>query len=196
MRTPLASSRAWSASQIASMVGDPHSGGKDDRAPAAFYVFKNAIGLLTYTPASTAIREQVWHQLADLPGVTFDGAATDALGRPGWRLTWASPAWGSESILIDTSTGLPLEQSDRAPDADHANVTTIVAVGPAGEAPDAPSDEELRREKIAMAEGCGSLRGSAETGSVLPRTGRMPNPTDSAAACSGSRTPGAATMER
>lgn len=169
-----ANSQTWTAPQIASMVADNAGTGKTDRAPSDYYVFKNALGLLTYTPASPEIRKQLWHQLAEVPGVELDGRATDALGRTGWRLTWTSRIWGSESMIIDTTTGMPLEQSDKAPGARTANVTTIVSAGPSEAAPAAPSSEQLRQQKLARARACGVIPRSEAHVPFQIQTGRVP----------------------
>lgn len=132
-----ANEQTWTDAQVASMVADNDASGKTDRAPSSFYVFKNSLELLTYSPASPAIRQQLWRQLAQTEGVAFDGRDTDSLGRDGWRLTWASRDWGTQSIIIDTSTGMPLEQSDQGAGVESPNVTTIVSVGPADDAPEA-----------------------------------------------------------
>lgn len=178
-----ANSQAWTEAEVATMVADNAALGKDDRAPSGYYAFKNVIGLLTYSPASTAIREQLWRQLAEVPGVTFHGPDTDALGRTGWRLTWTSRAWGSESIIIDTTTGMPLEHSDQAPGVKTANVTTIVSVGPAADAPAAPSAKELRREKLAQARACGVIPGSTTPHAFQLRSGRAPQLTNKQQSC-------------
>ncbi len=186
-----ANNRKWTDAQIASMVADHGSSTQEERAPSGHYIFKNAIGLLTYTPASSTIRKQLWRELAAVPGVTFDGTATDALGRTGWRLTWKRPAWGMESIIIDTSTGLPLEQSDRAPKRKKANVTTIVSVEPTDTAPVAPTAKELRRQKLAIARACGVIPASpTPPGTIRPQVGRMHRLTTEQQACldSGDRT--------
>ncbi|MFT3873885.1 MAG: hypothetical protein QM714_14785 [Nocardioides sp.] len=178
--------QTWTDAQVATMVADNETSTKADRAPSGYYVFKNAIGLLTYTPASPAIRKQLWQQLAKVPGVTFDGRATDALGRSGWRLTWGSQDAGQESIIIDTTTGMPLEQSDQAAGVKTPNVTTIVSAGPADSAPAAPSAKELRQQKLAQARACGiipqSVSESASARQQL-RPVRMPHLTKKQQSC-------------
>jgi hypothetical protein len=134
-----ANARSWSAADIASMVADNPGGTRKPGRPASsFYIFKNAIGLLTYAPASSAIRTQLWNQLAAIPGVQLDGQQKDSLGRTGWRLTLGSPGagYGIQSILIDTDSGMPLEESDKAP-GNRPNVVTIASAGPANSAPTA-----------------------------------------------------------
>lgn len=97
----------------------------------------------------------------------------------------------SESIIIDTTTGMPLEQSDQAPGVETANVTTIVSVGPAHDAPAAPSANELRMERLAQARACGVIPESTTPHPFELRTGRAPRLTDKQQSCldSGGQTP-------
>lgn len=131
-----ANSRTWSDAQIASLVAD---GGPSDkaggRAPTAFYVFKNTGDLLMDVPASRTIRMQLWKQLEKVPGVRLDGQATDALGRAGWRITLDSPGYGTQSYLIDTTTGMLLESSTQLSNEKTPYKETFVSAGPAETAP-------------------------------------------------------------
>lgn len=134
MTWAVANARKWSASDIATMVAD-NVAETPGRPSHGFYIFKNAVGFFT-SPASPTILKQLWKQLAHVPGVKLQGQQRDQLGRTGWRLTLSSDVsgYGSQSILVDTSTGRLLESSDwvtgQAP-----NVSTIVSEGPATSAP-------------------------------------------------------------
>jgi hypothetical protein len=125
-----ANSRHRSAAEVASMVAD--NGADQPGRPAhSFYVFKNAIELLGGAPAAQEIRKELWRELASVPGVTLEGRQKDELGRTGWRLTLNSglSGYGSQSVLVDTSTGSLLESRDWV--TGHTpNVSTIVSAGP------------------------------------------------------------------
>jgi hypothetical protein len=183
-----ANARRLSAAQVASMVADNADGSKDDRAPSGYYVFKNTFEVLGGAPASGEIRAELWRQLAKVKGVTFNGRATDSRGRSGWRLTWGAGdkgGWGQQSIIVDTSTGMTLETSDRAPGATAWNVNTIVSAGPAQTAPEAMDQAEIKRLRAAAAQACGVGSAlSTETGlKSLKRSYREAGPTPTQQAC-------------
>lgn len=157
--------------EVRSLVADNGPIGKEARGPSSAYMFKNALGLLVYVPASSAVRKQLWHVLAGIPGVQLDGKATDALGRTGWRLTLDSPGWSTQSILVDPQTGMPLEETDQAP-GHEVNVTTVVSVGPADTAPKANSP--LQSLTGPHPNGSGSMR-PAESGSTGTPPAVVPN---------------------
>lgn len=130
-----ANARHWSIAQLRSLVPDngpsPQQGGPIE----GWYVFKNTGDILTDSPASAAIRKELWRNLASLPAVKLVGRATDSLGRQGWKLSISDPSVGTASYIVDTSTGQLLEQSQTSATSREPDVITLVTAGPSQTAP-------------------------------------------------------------
>jgi hypothetical protein len=130
-----ANAQSWTDAQISALVADDGPANKPGgRAPTGWYVFKNTGDLLANAPASAPIRRQLWRQLASVPGVKLAGRAKDSRGRSGWLLTLKTPGYGNQSYVVDTATGMLLEQVVRLPHQD-PSVFTLVSAGPAQAAP-------------------------------------------------------------
>ncbi|MET0821401.1 MAG: CU044_5270 family protein [Aeromicrobium sp.] len=89
--------------------GEEGVGEKNGRAPHEWYFFKQAGELLGDTPASPAVRQAIWKEMATLTGITTSGKVTDALGRDGWDLTMSADGYGSQRFVVDPSTGAILQ---------------------------------------------------------------------------------------
>ena len=129
--------RTWTDKQLSTLAAGEDaniSGG----TVTSFDVMKNALGLMTYTPVSSTIRKQLWKEMATVPGAKLEGRHRDALGRTGWLLVFTGDNGGGQSvgqsILVDTNTGMALEQSDWVV-GKPKNVTTVVSAGPVESAP-------------------------------------------------------------
>lgn len=133
----------WTHAQIVGMVTEPgmNDGDNGGRPPAPYYVFKDTAELLLASPASPAIRKQLWHHLASLRGVRLDGRAKDALGRQGWKLSYEGPTigghkYGDEAVIVDPESGLLLQNSVTFPEDSAPSMEVLVSAGPADTAPE------------------------------------------------------------
>jgi len=134
---PQVNARTWTDQQLLGLVA---GGGS-----SAWYLFKDIGDLLAESPASPTIRSQLWQALEKVPGVRFDGQATDSLGRSGWKISVDDPSQGTASYIIDTDTGTILQSGvtqawgDRpgtAPQGFGASTyATYTSDGPASTAP-------------------------------------------------------------
>jgi len=128
-----ANGRTWTPAQLAGLVADG-GGDKPGRAPSSWYVFKNTGDLLAESPASPAIRKELWHLLGRVPGVRLAGDVTDHQGRHGWELTLSNPTYGTQSYIVDPETGSLLEGRVRLAGA-KPTWATYLSAGPASTAP-------------------------------------------------------------
>lgn len=179
-----ANTHSWTDAQVATMVADTGSSG-NGRAPAGDYVFKNAIGLLVYMPASPTIRKQLWHELGSVQGAILNGRVKDSLGRTGWKITLDTPGWGSQWLVVNTDTGAVLEDGGNgATSGTQGWIETIVFAGPSDTAPAALTQEQARQQRIAQARACGlTPRMEHDMARVARLTGRMPQPSARIQAC-------------
>ncbi|BBH17781.1 hypothetical protein Back2_20680 [Nocardioides baekrokdamisoli] len=127
--------RSWTIAELAPLVGDLIAPGQPGRAPANWYVFKNTGDLLMNAPVSPAIRVQLWHYLATVPGVRLDGRATDSQGRNGWKLSISMRDFGIQSYIVDPGSGLILESLLQLPQDKQPSTITLISAGPAATVP-------------------------------------------------------------
>ena len=128
--------RTWTIGELAPLVGDLIAPGQPGRAPAEWYVFKNTGDLLMNDPASPAIRKQLWRHLATVSGVRLDGRATDSQGRQGWKLSISMKQFGTQSYIVDPTSGVILESLVQFPqDKQPSSIITLISAGPATTAP-------------------------------------------------------------
>lgn len=108
-----------------------------ERAAHEYYFFKEAYEVLARTPASPAIRAALWDAVADIKGVELDGEVTDSLGRTGWAVSLRGVGQGTQTYIVDPTTGALLETRGHAEgrSADEGWVETFVESGPADSAP-------------------------------------------------------------
>lgn len=114
-------------------AGEEDVSATDDRPSHGWYFFKQAGELLSDTPASPAVRQAIWEELATLTGVTTTGKVTDAVGRSGWNLTFAAQGHGSQRFVVDPASGAILQAEHTIGDATYR--ITYLASGPADVAP-------------------------------------------------------------
>lgn len=134
MTWPEANRRSWTPAQVAQLAADTGGDDKPGRAPSSWYVFKNTGDLLAESPASPAIRGELWRLLGKVGGVRLVGGVTDHQGRPGWELRLSSPTYGTQSYIVDPGSGRLLESRVRLP-GQVPTWTTYLSAGPAGTAP-------------------------------------------------------------
>lgn len=123
-------------------------GSKSDRAAHEYYFFKEAYEVLARTPASPAIRQKLWDAVADIAGVELDGKVTDSLGRTGWAVSLSSVGQGTQTYVVDPTSGALLESRGHAEGASAADgwVETFVESGPADSAPKPISKRDFIRQ--------------------------------------------------
>lgn len=123
------------------------TGNKADRAAHEYYFFKEAYEILANTPASPAIRMQLWDDVAHIAGVKLDGKVTDAIGRKGWAVSLTTPGQGTQTYVVDPTTGALLESRGHAEGASSEDgwTVTLVEAGPADSAPRPTPRQELMR---------------------------------------------------
>lgn len=128
--------RTWTDAQLASLVADPGPSGKEGRASANWYAFKNTFDFMAASPVSPTIRKQFWAMLEKVPGVTLVGQRTDHAGRTGWEISISDPTQGTLTYIIDTTNGMLLEAGG-SPKAAPGTETyqTFLSAGPAYSAP-------------------------------------------------------------
>ena len=131
---PQVNARTWTASQLNTLVADPGPN-EPGRATHAWYIFKNTGDVLAESPASPAIRKQMWDTLKQLPNVRLDGQVKDRLGRIGWQISYGEAGYGTESYIIDPVSGQILQGSAMLPGQKEPGVGTYVSAGPATTAP-------------------------------------------------------------
>lgn len=118
----------------------PGSGGPE----RGWYIFKQVGELLAETPASPAVRQALWRELATLTGLTTSGRSTDTIGREGWNLTLTLPGYGSQRFIVDPDAGAILQA-----EVDSRGSTfrvTYLEAGPADAAPTATSEMRMPAE--------------------------------------------------
>jgi hypothetical protein len=137
-----ANAGALGTRQIRSLLteGEQDRPSKPGRAPHEWYFFKQAGELLGETPASPAVRRDIWRELATLTGVTTTGRATDAVGRGGWNLTLTVEGYGSQRFIVDPSTGAILQRESALRGTTYR--ITYLEAGPAETAPTPRSEDE------------------------------------------------------
>lgn len=111
------------------------------RPPHEWYFFKQAGELLSETPASPAVRQAIWEELATLTGVTTTGKVTDAVGRSGWDLSFAFPGHGSQRFVVDPASGAILQAEQMIGGSTYR--MTYLESGPADVAPSRSSETEM-----------------------------------------------------
>lgn len=171
-----ANNHVWTQTQVASMVADSSPAAMVSTAAANGYMFKNAIGLLTYMPASPAIRQQLWRVLGTAQGAVLKGQVEDSLGRTGWKILLHTPGQGTQWLVVDTTTGAVLEDGGAGPTPGVAGwVETIVSAGPADSAPATLTPAQSRRRLLAIYRGCGvTSQMERRMAHIAHLTGRMP----------------------
>ena len=72
--------------------------------------------------------------LGHVNGVRLVGNVTDHAGRRGWELTLSMPSYGTQSYIVDPSSGSLLEGRVKMP-GQAQTWATYVSAGPASSAP-------------------------------------------------------------
>lgn len=106
---------------------------REGRPPHEWYFFKQAGELLSETPASPAVRQAIWKELATLTGITTTGKVTDAIGREGWNLTFTRKGHGSQRFIVDPTNGAILQAESESLGSTYR--VTYLEAGPAETAP-------------------------------------------------------------
>lgn len=92
-------------------------------------IVQAAINLLGTAPVSAPQRMALYRVLADLPGVAFEGATLDKLGRSGTRLSLIDSPTGLAKSIVITPDGQLLEATTSLSGAD-PKTFTYVSTGP------------------------------------------------------------------
>ncbi|MEU0478044.1 CU044_5270 family protein [Streptosporangium sp. NPDC006013] len=118
------------------------------------WLLEDCVQLLTSLPVTPATRAAAYRLLASLPGMTSEGEVVDRLGRVGQAISYPvstttpqgeSKVYGTNRLVIDVSSGLPLSRErdglDRLRDGRTYKVTSFAVyerIGWTDDLPDLP----------------------------------------------------------
>ncbi|WP_433361107.1 CU044_5270 family protein [Streptosporangium sp. CA-115845] len=119
------------------------------------WLLEDCVQLLTSLPVTPGTRAAAYRLLASLPGMTSEGKVVDGLGRIGQAISYPvstttpqgeSKVYGTNRLVIDVSSGLPLSRErdglDRLRDGRTYKVTSFTAyerIGWTDDLPDLPA---------------------------------------------------------